>query len=88
MELLPQDLLRLQRRVPLPEELYNQVQGVLTSPHIVRYLGDVALECMLNNTLNLDNEASADFMRGMQKGVLYMLNEIVDHVETIPELEE
>ena len=63
-----------------------QVEGLFKSPQLIQFLVENAVDVLLETSVNLENDHSADFIRGVHRGVLLHLNGLVAHIEPEGEL--
>ncbi len=64
---------------PMPEEMRAQVEQLLRSPQVQQYLIQKAIQLLLENGVDLDNNGntSSRMLKGLNRGVLLFLNELV-----------
>ena len=66
----------------LQEEARQQVLQLLSSPAMFQFLIEATVDTMIQNVVSVgDNTASGDFIRGLNRGTLLLLNSIIDHIE-------
>lgn len=47
----------------------------------MQYLIEKTIEVMIQNGVGITNSASGDFIRGVNRGTLSLLNALVEHIE-------
>ena len=78
---MPDQLVHLNRPLNLPQEAREQVQQIIASPQMLQYLMEHTISIMLANGVALnDSSITVDFMRGINRGTLLLLNSLIDHL--------
>ena len=81
MEVRPETLLSLQQPQNLPLEARQQVLQLISSPQVVQFLVEKTVDIMIQNCVAITETASGDFIRGVNRGTLLLLNALVEHIE-------
>ena len=61
----------------------QQVKAIIASPQVFQYLIEHTITVMIQNNIAINKEASGDFIRGVNRGSLILLNSIVEHIDDI-----
>ena len=81
MEIQPDNLLSLNQPLNLLPEVKLEVEKLIASPQLMQYLIEKTIEVMIQNGVGITNSASGDFIRGVNRGTLSLLNALVEHIE-------
>jgi len=65
----------------------QQVKSIVASPQVFQYLIEKTIDTMIQNNVSITGTSSGDFIRGVNRGTLLLLNAIVEHIDDI-QLEE
>jgi len=57
------------------------VLQLISSPQVVQFLVEKTVDIMIQNCVAITETASGDFIRGVNRGTLLLLNALVEHIE-------